>query len=37
MYDARLFNQSEGISSGFKGDDGKLFLYACLKEMNNAN
>ncbi|GAA5813830.1 hypothetical protein MFLAVUS_007317 [Mucor flavus] len=21
MYDARLFNQSEGISSGFKGDD----------------
>lgn len=30
MYDARLFNQSEGISSGFKGDDGN-FLYACLK------
>lgn len=23
MYDARLFNQSEGIGSGFKGDDGK--------------
>jgi hypothetical protein len=22
MYDARLFNQSEGIGSGFKDDDG---------------
>lgn len=34
MYDARLFNQSEGIGSGFKDDDGKklywLYLYYLL-------
>ena len=24
MYDARLFNQSEGIGSGFRDEDGKL-------------
>lgn len=23
MFDARLFNQTEGIGSGFKDDDGK--------------
>lgn len=27
MYDARLFNQSEGISSGFKGDDCKVYEF----------
>lgn len=39
MYDARLFNQSEGIGSGFKDDDGMYCLtffcsaalgYSCL-------
>lgn len=27
MYDARLFNQSEGIGSGFRDDDGKVIQF----------
>jgi hypothetical protein len=29
MFDSRLFNQSEGISSGFRGgdDEGNFFVY----------
>lgn len=33
MYDARLFNQSEGIGSGFKGDDGKFFYIHFFSEV----
>jgi len=25
MFDARLFNQSEGLDSGFKDDEGNIF------------
>lgn len=30
MYDARLFNQSEGIGSGFRDDDGKELFLICI-------
>jgi SNW domain-containing protein 1 len=27
MFDARLFNQSEGLDSGFKDDEGKYYIF----------
>jgi SNW domain-containing protein 1 len=27
MFDARLFNQSEGLDSGFKDDEGNYYIF----------
>lgn len=36
MFDARLFNQTEGIGSGFKDEDG-MYMYKTLSRSNTDN
>jgi len=40
MFDARLFNQSEGLDSGFKDDEGKVhfnILIICFNSISILN